>query len=87
MTTWEYLIVALPRFEAPTSLPEHSLAVRALNDEGAVGWEAVGMSVLADGSVAVLFKRPLDALEHADAPGEPSEQMDIGPSQPEALDT
>jgi hypothetical protein len=41
MTTWEYLIVALPRFEALTPLPEHSLAVRALNDEGALGWGAV----------------------------------------------
>jgi hypothetical protein len=49
MTTWEYLIVALPRFEAPTPLPEHSWAVRALNDEGALGWGAVAMSVLGDG--------------------------------------
>ncbi len=40
MTTWEYLIVALPRFEAPTALLEDSLAVSALNDEGALGWEA-----------------------------------------------
>jgi hypothetical protein len=38
MTTWEYLIVALPRFETPTALPEHSLAVRALNDEGKSPW-------------------------------------------------
>ena len=82
MTTWEYLIVALPRFEAPTPLPEHSLAVRALNDEGALGWEAVGMSVLADGSVAVLFKRPLDAAEHTDDRGAPSTQMDAGRTQP-----
>ncbi len=74
MMTWEYLIVALPRFEAPTSLPEHSSAVRALNDEGALGWEAVGMSVLVDGSVAVLFKRPLDAGEDSAAREEPSAQ-------------
>ncbi len=80
MRTWEYLIIALPRFEAPTPLPEHSLAVRALNDEGALGWEAVGMSVLADGSVAVLLKRPLGAVEHADDRGEPSAQVDTGPA-------
>jgi len=86
VTTWEYLIVALPRFEAPTSLPEHSLAVRALNDEGAVGWEAVGMSVLADGSVAVLLKRPLDAVEHVNNGGAPSARGDTGPTQSEASD-
>lgn len=56
MTRWEYLIVALPRFEMPTAMPE-SAAVAALNREGAYGWEAVGMTSLADGSVAVLLKR------------------------------
>ena len=35
-----------------------SAAVQALNGLGAEGWEAVGMTVLADESVAVLFKRP-----------------------------
>jgi hypothetical protein len=56
MTKWEYIIVALPRFEAPTAMPE-SAAVAALNREGEQGWEAVGMTSLVDGSVAVLLKR------------------------------
>jgi hypothetical protein len=30
----------------------------ALNGEGANGWEAVGMTALDDGHVAVLMKRP-----------------------------
>jgi hypothetical protein len=60
MTPWEYLIVALPRFELPTTEPEPSAAVRALNAEGERGWEAVGMTVLTDGGVAVLLKRPLE---------------------------
>jgi hypothetical protein len=55
---WEYLIVALPRFEAPTAQPASSAAVAALNREGEDGWEAVGMTSLADGSVAVMLKRP-----------------------------
>lgn len=60
MPAWEYIIVALPRFEAPMeSSAEPSPATRALNDEGARGWEAVGLTVLADGSVVVLFKRPV----------------------------
>lgn len=58
MTRWEYLIVALPSFEAPTASRQSSMAVRALNDEGAHGWEAVGMTLLHDGSTAVLLKRP-----------------------------
>jgi hypothetical protein len=58
MTAWEYLIVALPEFKAPTRAPGGSAAVEALNREGRVGWEAVGMTVLADGVIAVLLKRP-----------------------------
>ena len=58
MTHWEYLIVALPRFETPTASGQSSPAVRALNDEGWRGWEAVGMTLLDDGSIAVLLKRP-----------------------------
>ena len=58
MTVWEYLIVALPRFEAPTRSRGASAAVQALDDLGEQGWEAVGMTVLADGNVAVLLKRP-----------------------------
>ena len=59
-TTWEYSIVALPRFEAPTVTRGSigSPAVALLNREGQFGWEAVGMTVLSDGSVAVLLKRP-----------------------------
>jgi hypothetical protein len=58
MTTWEYLIVALPRFEPPTSGRESSAAVQVLNAEGSQGWEAIGMTVLDDGTVAVLLKKP-----------------------------
>jgi hypothetical protein len=61
MTSWEYLIVALPRFELPTATPGASAAVQALNAEGHLGWEAVGMTLLDGGSVAVLLKRPLEA--------------------------
>jgi hypothetical protein len=59
MTRWEYLIVALPQFEAPTSVPGGSAAVEALNREGDEGWEAFGIAALADGTVAVLLKRPV----------------------------
>ena len=55
---WEYLIVALPRFEAPTAMPAASAAIAALNREGQDGWEAVGMTALEDGTIAVLLKRP-----------------------------
>lgn len=56
MTHWEYLIVALPSFEAPTASRQSSPAVRSLNDEGARGWEAVGMTLLDDGSIACLVE-------------------------------
>ena len=58
MTTWEYLIVQLPGFEPPTHAPGASAAVQSLNEEGDRGWEAVGLTPLADGSIAVLLKRP-----------------------------
>ncbi len=58
MNAWEYLISALPRFEAPTQSARSSAAVQALNELGADGWEAVGMTVLNDENVAVLLKRP-----------------------------
>jgi hypothetical protein len=61
MTAWEYLIIALPRFEGSTAGREPSAAVQVLNAEGELGWEAVGMTVLADERVAVLLKRPLEA--------------------------
>jgi hypothetical protein len=34
-----------------------SASVGVLNEHGALGWEAVGMTTLADGSVAVLLRR------------------------------
>ena len=57
MTSFEYLIVSLPTFEAAKTTQGHSASVDVLNSEGAAGWEAVGMSTLADSSVAVLLKR------------------------------
>lgn len=61
MTLWEYSIVALPPFETPTTTRDvvGSPAVALLNAEGRFGWEAVGMTALKDGSVAVLLKRPV----------------------------
>ena len=58
MTPWEYLIVALPAFGAAAETQGASASVDALNQEGSAGWEAVGMTALADGTVAVLLKRP-----------------------------
>jgi hypothetical protein len=58
MVPWEYLIVALPAFETPTRQRGVSAAVAALNQEGDQGWEAIGMTVLADATVGVLLKRP-----------------------------
>ena len=55
---WEYLIVALPDFGVATSSQGESASVEMLNREGAAGWEAVGMTSLAGGHVAVLLKRP-----------------------------
>ena len=59
MTSWEYLIVSLPEFETAKAAPGGSASVTMLNREGADGWEAVGMTALGDGSVAVLLKRPI----------------------------
>ena len=71
MTAWEYLILSLPAFEAAKSTQGHSAAVDVLNHEGSVGWEAVGISTLADASVAVLLKRR-SAEEHDAGRGRPS---------------
>lgn len=57
MVRWEYLIIALPHFEAPTHVPGVSAAVETLNREGREGWEAFGMTSLPDGTMAVLLKR------------------------------
>ena len=55
--TWEYMIVSLPTFEIGKAAPGDSASVTLLNREGANGWEAVGITVLRDASVAVLLKR------------------------------
>jgi hypothetical protein len=57
MTRWEYLMLALPRFEAPTAGRGESAAVRALDEVGEQGWEAVSMTERSDQSVVVLLKR------------------------------
>jgi hypothetical protein len=58
MRSWEYLIVALPPFSAPSEHQGVSASVDLLNHEGRQGWESVGITTLADGRVAVLLKRP-----------------------------
>jgi len=60
MSTWEYLILALPAFKAATAIQGQSDSVAVLNTEGSQGWEAVGMTALGDGHVAVLLKRSAD---------------------------
>ena len=57
LAKWEYLIVALPPFKAAAAAQGDSDSVAMLNHEGERGWEAVGMTALADGAVAVLMKR------------------------------
>jgi hypothetical protein len=71
MTGWEYLIVSLPAFETAKATQGQSTAVDVLNREGADGWEAIGMTTLADGSVAVLLKRRTTD-EHEARRGRPS---------------
>jgi hypothetical protein len=63
--------MSLPTFEAAKATQGQSQAVDVLNQEGSDGWEAVGMSVLADGSVAVLLKRPATA-DHEARRGRPT---------------
>jgi hypothetical protein len=58
MTKWEYLILALPEFGVATTSQGESRSVSMLNREGTEGWEAVGMTSLEGGQVAVLLKRP-----------------------------
>jgi hypothetical protein len=61
VSAWEYLIVALPDFKAATPMTGQSDSVTMLNNEGDRGWEAVGMTALGDGRVAVLMKRRAEA--------------------------
>ncbi len=60
VTRWEYLIVSLPDFEPAKAEQGGSASVTRLNREGADGWEALGMTALANGHFAVLLKRPVD---------------------------
>lgn len=71
MTRWEYLIVALPPFEPAKAAPGESASVELLNARGDEGWEAIGMSALGDGLVAVVMKRP-SAIAHDARRGSPS---------------
>ena len=57
LPTWEYLIIALPPFKEAAAAQGGSDSVTMLNREGTQGWEAVDMTTLADGAVAVLMKR------------------------------
>ena len=59
MNNWEYLIVSLPKFESLQHDQGESTAVSLLNQEGKVGWEAVGLTPMANGASAVLLKRAL----------------------------
>ena len=61
MSAWEYLIVALPTFKTATTERGESESVVMLNHEGRAGWEAVGMTSLEGGDMAVLMKRPASA--------------------------
>ena len=60
MTKWEYLVVALPTLHAPGE----STAAARLDEEGKLGWEAIGLSTLSDGGCAVLMKRRRVSLGH-----------------------
>ena len=61
MTTWEYLIVSLPKFHEARAEQGESASVTMLNVEGSRGWEAVGLTAMGDGNFAVLLKRPHQA--------------------------
>jgi hypothetical protein len=56
MTAWQYLIVALPEFPSATTARGGSESVTMLNKEAPR--EAVAMTALGGGSVAVLLKKP-----------------------------
>jgi len=59
MTNWEYRITSVASGDlSSTALPAAG-AVGQLNAQGDQGWEAVGMTVLANSECAVLMKRPV----------------------------
>lgn len=53
----------LPGFERTLHQPGVSSAVHAFNDEGGRGWEAVGLTPVADGKLVALQKRPRITLQ------------------------
>jgi hypothetical protein len=59
VSSWEYLIVALPELHSAALHKGESVAVAALNREGELGWEAFGVTPLGGGGLAILLKRPL----------------------------
>jgi len=63
--TFEYLILSLPTFGEPSVAQGDSASVTMLNVLGQQGWEAVGMTQLTEGTVAVLLKR---STGNADSP-------------------
>lgn len=65
MSQWEYRLLSIASFEAPTTTPEGSAAVNMLNDEGKREWEAVGLTSLDSGGCAILMKRPVAGARQA----------------------
>ena len=62
MTTWEYLVVPL-KDAAGLKRDSEGLVPERLNELGAEGWEAVGVSLKHGDLIAwpvVLLKRPID---------------------------
>jgi len=60
MTKWEYLVVSLPKLNTAGE----ATSTARLDEEGRLGWEAVGLTTLDDGGCAVLMKRPKVSLGH-----------------------
>ena len=59
MNNWEYRVIPIAAAELSTSSEGAAAAVAHLNAHGGQGWEAVGLSTLANGECAILMKRPL----------------------------
>jgi hypothetical protein len=71
MTTWEYVIVELPSFEAPTLPPTRPAPPPQFkrSTTKAWGWEAVGLTPLVGGKIAVLLQKTPAAVARAAGPG------------------